>query len=508
MDQKEKERKPRNWRSFPGTPEERASNALSRLEDITRLVSEIIWETDEQELLTYVSPRANQIIEILPEQMVGKKLSDLGIFFSADNEEKEPNWGKPFRDHLFKIKDGKGNEKTLLVSGLPHFDKETWQLRGFYGTAVDITESLETERERDFQRFALDEHAIVSIADIQGNITYANDRFCAVSGYSRDELIGQNHRLLKSDEHSPAFYRDLWQTITNGKTWSGEIKNHKKDGGIYWVNATIVPFTNEQGKPFQYVAIRTDITERMIAKEMADTANRAKSELLANMSHELRTPLNAIIGFSESMKEETFGPVGSDKNREYLDDIHQSGQHLLKLINDILDVSAVEAGALELQEENVNLTDVVETSVRIIRPRADNGQVSVTSHIDPDIPLIYADARRVEQVFLNLLSNAVKFTLEGGEVTVSAQLDNDGSLAIAVADTGIGMDEEGMTKALSTFGQVDSGLNRKHEGSGLGLPLTKGLMELHGGTFEIESEKGHGSLITVTFPKERVIQKV
>jgi len=244
------------------------------------------------------------------------------------------------------------------------------------------------------------------------------------------------------------------------------------------------------------------------AMNKAAIANRAKSELLANMSHELRTPLNAIIGFSESMKEETFGPVGSDKNREYLDDIYQSGQHLLGLINDILDVSTIEAGALELEEENVNITDVVEASVRLIRPRADNGQMSITSTIDPEIPLIYADARRVKQVFLNLLSNAVKFTPESGEVTVSAQLNDDGSLAVAVADNGIGMDEEEVTKALSTFGQVDSGLDRKHEGTGLGLPLTKGLMELHGGTLEIESEKGYGSLVMVTFPKERVVLNV
>jgi len=245
-----------------------------------------------------------------------------------------------------------------------------------------------------------------------------------------------------------------------------------------------------------------------IIKDEAEAANRSKSELLANMSHELRTPLNAIIGFSETMKHEMFGPVGSDKNQEYLDDIHHSGQHLLELINDILDVSAIEAGALELYEENVSLIDVVEVSSRLIRPQVKAGQVTITSSFDPEIPMIYADVRRVKQVFLNLLSNAVKFTPRAGEVTVSAQFNDNGSLAVAFADTGIGMDEEEVTKALSTFGQVDSGLDRKHEGTGLGLPLTKGLMRLHGGTLEIESEKGHGTLITVTFPKERVIQNV
>ncbi len=232
--------------------------------------------------------------------------------------------------------------------------------------------------------------------------------------------------------------------------------------------------------------------------------NRAKSDLLADLSHELRTPINAIIGFSESMKEETFGPVGDDKKREYLDNISHAGQHLLGLINDILDLSTVEAGTLELNEENINLTNVVNASIRLVKPRAEKGRVTVTSSIDPRIPLLCVDEQRVKQVLLNLLSNAVKFTPEGGKVSVSAQLNDDGSVAICVEDNSVGMDEEELIIAMSTFGHVDSGLNRKHEGTGLGLPLIKGLMELHGGSLRVESEKGHGTIVTAIFPKERV----
>ncbi|MCR4378166.1 MAG: HAMP domain-containing histidine kinase [Rhodospirillales bacterium] len=251
-------------------------------------------------------------------------------------------------------------------------------------------------------------------------------------------------------------------------------------------------------------SIREKNNELEQLREMAQEASRAKSELMANMSHELRTPLNAIIGFSSTIKEEVFGPICNDKYKEYLGDIYSSGQHLLGLINDILDVSAIEAGALELHEENVRPSDIVEESVRIIMPRANSGEVKVTSALDPDVPQIYVDQRRVRQVILNLLSNAVKFTPEGGEVAVTSMMNDDGSLALTVSDTGVGMDEDEIMVALSKFGQVDSGLDRKHEGTGLGLPLTRGLMELHGGTLEVNSAKGRGTRITMVFPKERV----
>lgn len=241
-------------------------------------------------------------------------------------------------------------------------------------------------------------------------------------------------------------------------------------------------------------------------KIRADIASRAKSDLMANMSHELRTPLNAIIGFSQVLKEGTFGPLANEKQIEYIDDIHHSGSHLLELINDILDVSAIEAGALEIHEENINISQIIEASVRLIKPRAEDSKVSVLANIKDGLPIIRADERRVKQILLNLLSNSVKFTPEGGRVFVNAWLNEDGSLALSVSDTGIGMDQAEQKTALSMFGQVDSGLDRKQEGTGLGLPLTKGLIELHQGTLEIENKNGPGTLITVTFPKERIGQ--
>ncbi|PCI42418.1 MAG: hypothetical protein COB46_00060 [Rhodospirillaceae bacterium] len=234
---------------------------------------------------------------------------------------------------------------------------------------------------------------------------------------------------------------------------------------------------------------------------IAQISSEIKSDFMSSMSHELRTPLNAIIGFSSTMKAEIFGPVGSEKNQEYLDDIHYSGQHLLELINDILDISAIEAGALKLDIGNVDLHRVIEDSLRLIQPRADKEQVAVTASYALSRPEIQADERRLRQVLLNLLSNAVKFTPAGGEVTIDAQSNADGSMTITITDDGIGMDKEDLTLALSRFGQVDTELHRKTDGTGLGLPLTKDLVELHGGKLLICSEKDQGTMIKIMLPQ-------
>ena len=254
-----------------------------------------------------------------------------------------------------------------------------------------------------------------------------------------------------------------------------------------------------------------DITERkqvetaqQRARETAEAANRAKTEFLANMSHELRTPLNAIIGFSEVIKSQAFGPVGAPQYLEYLGDIHSSGKQLLAVINDILDMSKIEAGEMKPIEAKFPLAGVVNSCLRLIADRAEKGSVTVTSGVRDDLPPLYADERMVKQILLNLLSNAVKFTPEGGQVTIEAGLNGAGDLAIAVRDTGIGIAPEHMDVILRPFGQVDAKLERKYEGTGLGLPLVKAMTELHGGRLEIASTPGQGTTVTVTLPAARV----
>jgi signal transduction histidine kinase len=239
-------------------------------------------------------------------------------------------------------------------------------------------------------------------------------------------------------------------------------------------------------------------------RDEAERANRTKSEFLANMSHELRSPLNAVIGFSEIMKDELFGELGSAQYREYAYDIWQSGRHLLDVINDILDLSKVEAGKLELAESEINLGATIAGCMRLVSARAHQAGITLRSTVGGDDLQIRADERKLKQVLINLLTNSIKFTKSGGRVAVSIGRLPDSRLRIAVADTGIGISPADIPKALSAFGQVDSSLSRRHEGTGLGLPLSKALVELHGGELQIESEPGIGTTVSIVLPASSV----
>jgi len=347
----------------------------------------------------------------------------------------------------------------------------------------------------------------IHVLDDQGNLIEASDSFLRMLGYARGQISGLNVRDWDALHPPEEFAARLADHLARSSIF--ETKHRRADGSIFDVEV-LCHGVKLDGRDYIYGSSR-DITERKMAeksivqsKEQAEMASRSKTEILANMSHELRTPLNAVIGYSEALLTGMFGKAPTSKFEEYINDIHGAGQHLLRIINDILDVSAIDAGKIELYEESVSVGDIVETSIRLIAPRAEKAQVVLSDEVPQDLPPLRADARRLKQIVLNLLSNAVKFTPMGGAVKISARVARAGEMEIVVADTGIGMDQAGIAKALSMFGQVESGLARSQEGSGLGLPLTKGLVELHGGTLDIASEKGTGTTVTVAFPALRI----
>jgi signal transduction histidine kinase len=249
-----------------------------------------------------------------------------------------------------------------------------------------------------------------------------------------------------------------------------------------------------------------EATSSNLLKALAAAAasSQSKSQFLAAMSHELRTPLNAIIGYSELMRMELYGPLGDARYADYMGDIHKSGSHLLSLINDILDLARLDASRVELDDEDIDIRELIDETTRAVAPQAREAGLRVESDLPPLVPRVRADRRRVKQILLNLLSNAVKFTPDGGQVRVFIAWSHDG-FEISVADTGIGMRPEDIPLALDRFGQVDNTLARQYEGTGLGLPLVKQLIELHGGGLRIESALGAGTTVTVAFPGDRVL---
>jgi PAS domain S-box-containing protein len=361
----------------------------ARLDDISRLVSDWIWEVDRNLRVATVTPRVMEALGYHPMELVGRPFSEV---LGHDLPIGAPTQGRarPFRDHEVQITDRWGHARSFRLSGLPVFCPTSGRFEGYRGTAQDVTE------------------------------------------------------------------------------------------------------------------LRARETALLEAKNAAEEANRTKSEFLAQMSHELRTPLNAIIGFSEIMQREALGPIGTPQYREYVTDIATSAAHLSQMINDVLDVAKLEAGKFQIYEDAVRPAELVGRALRIVRPRADDGGVALRGGERTDDVTLIADSQKLLQILLNLLSNAIKFTPAGGRVALRAGIDADGAYRLSVSDTGIGMSADDQRIALSPFGQVDSSLARRYEGTGLGLPLSKALVELHGGRLQIDSAPEQGTTVHVILPADRI----
>ena len=346
-------------------------------------------------------------------------------------------------------------------------------------------------------RTALDVHAIVAITDARGRITFVNDKFCAISKYSREELLGQDHRIINSGYHPKEFIRDLWTTISQGLVWQGEIKNRAKDGFFYWVATTIVPFLNEEGKPRQYVVIRADITGHKEAEAALKEADRRKDEFLATLAHELRNPLAPVRNAVEVLRMK--GPDIPELHwaRDIID---RQTQAMTRLIDDLMDISRINQGKIELKREQIQLAKIVQGAVETSRPLIEEMGHTLTVTLPPVRVIVDADLTRLAQVFLNLLNNAAKYTERGGRIDLRADLQGS-DVVVSVADTGIGIPADKLPTLFEMFSQVEVALSRSQGGLGIGLCLVKRLVEMHGGSVEAKSGGlGQGSEFVVRLP--------
>jgi PAS domain S-box-containing protein len=353
----------------------------------------------------------------------------------------------------------------------------------------------------------------VFVKDEQLRFVLTNEAFCKLVGRPNDSLLGLTDYDIVPREQA-AFFQDIdRKVLSTGAPYETEEMLTSADGVEYWLFTRKSMVKVASGERY-LVGIISDITERkrmekdlLTAKLRAEDANRAKSMFLANMSHELRTPLNAVIGFAEIIKDELLGAIGEPRYRDYAADIHNSGKHLLGLINDILDMTKVEAGTYQLREDVCDVAKLVSDAVAQVRNLAIRNELTVRVDVPDDIPFLFADERCVRQVVANFLSNGIKFTPKGGNVAAAARLDPDGGITLTVVDTGIGMAQDDIPQALSPFQQLEGSHGRKYEGAGLGLSLIKAMLELHEGTLQVDSNIGVGTTVTARFPPSRTIYR-
>lgn len=407
---------------------------------------------------------------------------------------------------------------ALVVVVLSAMTILLWSLGTIYAArllrrqlALDRRLASSERRFRDFAEVASDWYWEM---DARNTVTYISERFGEMIGRAAHTVLDHDGAAFVRDRAVNEEHRQLYVTaLAEQREFRGiQVQRFDAQGRARYWSISGKPYRDAQGQFLGYRGVGSDVTdaveyERTLqdAKARAESANRAKSEFLANMSHELRTPLNAILGFSDIIGQQMFGPDAVDRYSDYARDIHKSGDHLLEIIDDILDLSKIEAGRAQLADDEVALSKLAGMMVTLLGARFAEAGIEFRVEL-PDIdPVIRVDERKFSQIFINLLSNALKFTPRGGSVTLAAAARDDGDFALSVCDTGIGIAASDLATVLAPFGQVESAFSRKHHGTGLGLPLAKSIAELHGGTLRLESTPHVGTTATIVLPADRVV---
>ena len=396
-------------------------------------------------------------------ELIGKSDAD---YFGGEHvedaladEQRIIRTGEPILNKIEKEVMPDGSSVRGLTSKVP-LRSEDGTIFGTCGITKDLTEFIEAEEKvRKFSQAIDQSPASIVITDRAGRIEYTNPNFTAVTGYTAEEALGQNPRILKSGEFSSDQYRELWRTISRGGTWRGLFHNRKKNGELYWDEASISPIRNTDGKITHYLAVKMDVTKRKLAaeelaraKEAAEAAAKAKSEFLANMSHEIRTPMNGVVGMADLLLDTKL----DEEQRQFAETVRDSADNLLIVINDILDFSKIEAGKLAFEEIEFNLNEVVEGALELNAARAQSKGLELANEVKDEVPLnLRGDPGRLRQILINLLSNAIKFT-ESGEVVLRldlvAQTDKEATLRLSVSDSGIGISPEAQSRLFQLVG--------------------------------------------------------
>jgi PAS domain S-box-containing protein len=342
---------------------------------------------------------------------------------------------------------------------------------------------------------AVDAGAIVSKTNSKGLITYVNDAFVQISGYSKKELLGKRHSIVRHPQTSSEVFKEMWENLLNKKIWQGDLKNRKKDGTSYYVYGTIVPILDEKDSIVEFLAIRYDTTILHEAISRATLAEKAKGSFLANMSHELRTPLNAIIGFSQILEKRN---KLEDKDKVYVEKIQLSGRNLLALVDSILDFSKIEEGKMEFYPTDINIETLFDEINILLETQANDKKINIIRDGFENTHPLFADKQLLKQAFINILSNAIKFTPEHGEIKIHYQY-KDSLHHFSICDNGIGISQADLKELFYPFKQGDGARETLAKGTGLGLAITKKIItELHKGSISVESALGKGSCFKVS----------